>query len=412
MSTLAHKRILLGVTGGIAAYKACELTRRLRDAGAQVRVVMTRGATEFVTPLTFQALSGQPVRTALFDPEAEAGMDHIALARWADAIVVAPATADFLARLAQGQADDLLTTLCLASRAPLCVAPAMNQAMWDNPATRANVQTLAQRGVRLLGPGSGSQACGETGEGRLLEVPELISGLEAVFATGALAGLQVLVTAGPTREPLDPVRYLSNRSSGKMGYAVARAAREAGAAVTLITGPTALAPPEGMEYICVETAGQMLEAVMTRAGQADVFVAAAAVADYRAVAVEDHKIKKSAPHLNLRLERTTDILASVAALPKGPFTVGFAAETRELERHGRAKLMKKGLDLVAANDVSDGQGFDVDDNALTLLWPGGGSTLPRQSKEQLARALVMVIAQRLREQQDGTDIRAVSDSPS
>ncbi|MFW5452013.1 bifunctional phosphopantothenoylcysteine decarboxylase/phosphopantothenate--cysteine ligase CoaBC [Thioalkalivibrio sulfidiphilus] len=397
MSTLAQKRILLGVTGGIAAYKACELTRRLRDAGAEVRVVMTRSAMEFVTPLTFQALSGQPVRFALFDPEAEAGMDHIALARWADAILVAPATADFLARLAQGQADELLSTLCLASRAPLCVAPAMNQAMWANPATRANVQTLAERGVRLMGPGSGSQACGETGEGRMLEVPELVAGLEAVFATGALAGLQVLVTAGPTREPLDPVRYLSNRSSGKMGYAVARAAREAGARVTLVTGPTALIVPEGVEAVRVETAAQMLEAVMARADAADVFVAAAAVADYRAASVETHKIKKQAEHLSLALERNPDILATVAALPGGPFTVGFAAETQDLERHARTKLMKKGLDLIAANDVSNGQGFDVDENALTLLWPGGGTTLERQPKERLARQLVTVIAQRMGE---------------
>ncbi|WP_018954815.1 bifunctional phosphopantothenoylcysteine decarboxylase/phosphopantothenate--cysteine ligase CoaBC [Thioalkalivibrio sulfidiphilus] len=410
MSTLAQKRILLGVTGGIAAYKACELTRRLRDAGAEVRVVMTRSATEFVTPLTFQALSGQPVRTALFDPEAEAGMDHIALARWADAILVAPATADFLARLAQGQADELLSTLCLASRAPLCVAPAMNQAMWANPATRANVQTLAERGVRLLGPGSGSQACGETGEGRMLEVPELVAGLEAVFATGALAGLQVLVTAGPTREPLDPVRYLSNRSSGKMGYAVARAAREAGARVTLVTGPTALIVPEGVEAVRVETAAQMLEAVMARAGAADVFVAAAAVADYRAASVETHKIKKQAEHLSLALERNPDILATVAALPGGPFTVGFAAETRDLERHARTKLMKKGLDLIAANDVSNGQGFDVDENALTLLWPGGGTTLERQPKERLARQLVAVIAERMGEANEANSRFNIQDS--
>jgi phosphopantothenoylcysteine decarboxylase/phosphopantothenate--cysteine ligase len=405
MSTLAQKRILLGVTGGIAAYKACELTRRLRDAGAEVRVVMTRSATEFVTPLTFQALSGQKVRTALFDPEAEAGMDHIALARWADAILVAPATADFLARLAHGQADDLLSTLCLASRAPLCVAPAMNQAMWANPATRANVQTLTERGVRLLGPGAGSQACGETGEGRMLEVPELVAGLEAVFATGTLVGLHVLVTAGPTREPLDPVRYLSNRSSGKMGYAVARAAREAGARVTLVTGPTALAVPEGVEAVQVETAHEMLEAVMARTGAADVFVAAAAVADYRAASVQDHKIKKQAEHLSLTLARNPDILATVAALPGGPFTVGFAAETRDLERNARTKLMKKGLDLIAANDVSNGQGFDVDENALTLLWPGGGTTLERQPKERLARQLVTVIAQRMGEADSGLNIQ-------
>ncbi len=399
MSSLAQKRILLGVTGGIAAYKACELTRRLRDAGAEVRVVMTRAATEFVTPLTFQALSGQPVRGTLFDPEAEAGMDHIALARWADAILVAPATADFLARLAHGRADDLLTTLCLASEAPLCVAPAMNRAMWAHPATRANADTLCARGVHLLGPGEGSQACGETGEGRMLETPELLAGLEALFAGGSLAGLHVLVTAGPTREPLDPVRYLSNRSSGKMGYAVARAAREAGARVTLVTGPTALAPPEGIECIPVETAAEMHEVVLSRSAQVQVFIAAAAVADYRAAAVSTHKIKKSAGHLQLGLERNPDILAAVAALADRPFTVGFAAETRDLERNARTKLMKKGLDLIAANDVSGGRGFDADDNALALLWPGGGTKLPRQPKEQLARQLVRVISERLRADQ-------------
>jgi phosphopantothenoylcysteine decarboxylase / phosphopantothenate---cysteine ligase len=397
MSSLAHKRILLGVTGGIAAYKACELTRRLRDAGAEVRVVMTRAATEFVTPLTFQALSGQPVRTALFDPEAEAGMDHITLARWADAILVAPATADFLARLVHGQADDLLTTLCLASEAPLCVAPAMNRAMWANPATRANVLTLAERKVRLFGPAEGSQACGETGEGRMLEVPELVVALEAVFATGTLAGVSVLVTAGPTREPLDPVRYLTNRSSGKMGYAVARAARESGARVTLVSGPTALEPPDGVECVSVETAQQMHDAVMARIAGAQVFVATAAVADYRPAAAATHKIKKDPGGRSLELEPNPDILAAVAALPDRPFTVGFAAETRDLERNARAKLMKKGLDLIAANDVSGGKGFDAEDNTLTLIWPGGGTTLPQQSKERLARQLVAVIAERMRE---------------
>ncbi|OOG25713.1 bifunctional 4'-phosphopantothenoylcysteine decarboxylase/phosphopantothenoylcysteine synthetase [Thioalkalivibrio denitrificans] len=397
MSSLDQKRILLGVTGGIAAYKACELTRRLRDAGAEVRVVMTRAATEFVTPLTFQALSGQPVRSALFDPEAEAGMDHIALARWADAILVAPATADFLARLAQGRADDLLATLCLAGDAPLCVAPAMNRVMWANPATQANVRTLKERGVRVLGPGEGDQACGETGEGRMLEVPDLISALDTVFATGALAGLSVLITAGPTREPLDPVRYLTNRSSGKMGYALARAAREAGARVTLVSGPTAIAPPPGVECVHVETAQQMHEAVMSRVAQAQVFVATAAVADYRPASIADQKIKKDAARRSLELERNPDILAAVAALPQRPLVVGFAAETQDLERNARAKLMKKGLDLIAANDVSGGRGFDADDNALTLLWPGGGTTLPLQSKEQLARQLVAVIADRMGE---------------
>ena len=393
---LAQKRILLGVTGGIAAYKACELTRRLRDAGADVRVVMTRAATEFVTPLTFQALSGQPVRSALFDPEAEAGMDHITLARWADAVLVAPATADFLARLAQGRADDLLATLCLAGDAPLCVAPAMNRVMWANPATRANVGTLKERDVRVFGPGEGDQACGEAGEGRMLDVPDLIGALEAVFATGALAGLSVLITAGPTREPLDPVRYLTNRSSGKMGYALARAAREAGARVTLVSGPTALSPPEGVECVHIETAQQMHEAVMSRVAQAQVFVATAAVADYRPAAVAGQKIKKDGARRSLELERNPDILAAVAALPQRPFVLGFAAETQDLERNARAKLMKKGLDLIAANDVSGGRGFDADDNALMLLWPGGGTALSLQSKERLARRLVAVITERLR----------------
>lgn len=395
MSSLARKRILLGVTGGIAAYKACELTRRLREAGAEVRVVMTRAATAFVTPLTFQALSGHAVRVDPFDPEAEAGMDHIALARWADAIIVAPATADCLARLAQGQANDLLTTLCLASEAPLCAAPAMNRAMWAHPATRTNVRTLSERGVHLLGPGEGVQACGESGEGRMLDVPELLQGLAALFATGSLTAQHVLVTAGPTREPLDPVRYLSNRSSGKMGYALARAAREAGARVTLVTGPTALTPPEGVECVPVETAAEMHEAVMVRAPHTQVFIAAAAVADYRPADARQHKIKKQAERLQLGLERNPDILAAVAALPDGPFTAGFAAETRDIERNARTKLMKKGLDLVAANDVSGGRGFDVDDNALMVLWPGGGTTLPLQSKDQLARRLMAIIAERV-----------------
>jgi phosphopantothenoylcysteine decarboxylase/phosphopantothenate--cysteine ligase len=394
MFSLINKRILLGVTGSIAAYKSADLVRRLREAGAEVRVVMTKGATEFITPLTLQALSGQPVRTSLLDADAEAAMGHIELARWADAVLVAPASADFLARLAHGRADDLLAALCLASEAPLVVAPAMNRAMWSNAATRDNCELLRGRGVRFFGPAQGVQACGETGPGRMLEPPELVERLAALFQTGALAGLSVLVTAGPTREALDPVRYLSNRSSGKMGFAVARAAAEAGARVTLVAGPVALATPPGVERVDVESAQEMYDAVMARTAGCDVFIAVAAVADYRPATVARDKIKKNEASISLAMERTPDILAAVARLSPSPFCVGFAAETADLHRYAEDKLLRKGLAMVAANEVGAGVGFDSDDNALEVLWAEGGVSLPRATKQQLGRQLISLIGER------------------
>ncbi|HSH30828.1 MAG TPA: bifunctional phosphopantothenoylcysteine decarboxylase/phosphopantothenate--cysteine ligase CoaBC [Thiohalobacter sp.] len=394
MQSLTGKRILLGVSGGIAAYKSAELVRGLRAAGAEVRVVMTAGAQRFITPLSLQALSGQPVRSELFDSAAEAGMGHIELARWADAVLVAPASADLLARLAQGRADDLLATLCLAGRAPLLLAPAMNPAMWAHPATRANVSLLAERGARLLGPEVGEQACGETGPGRMREPQDLIADLVAGFETGRLAGLRVLVTAGPTREAIDPVRYISNRSSGRMGYAVAAAAREAGARVTLISGPVALDGPPGIARVMVETADEMRAAVRAQLPGCDIFIGAAAVADYRPAQTAPQKLKKREAYLSLDLVRNPDILAEVAQGVPRPFTVGFAAETRDLDANARTKRMQKSLDLIAANLVGPGQGFDTEDNALTLYWEGGVESLPRQSKSQLARELIAIIAQR------------------
>ena len=395
MTTLAGKRVVLGVTGGIAAYKAAALVREMKKAGAEIRVVMTPAATAFVAPLTFQALSGQPVRTVLLDPGEESGMDHIALARWAELIVVAPATADFIARLSHGLADDLLATLCLATDAPIALAPAMNHRMWEAAATRANVETLRQRGVRLLGPAEGDQACGETGPGRMLEPEAILDRVAGIFRPGVLTGLSVLVTAGPTREAIDPVRYLSNRSSGKMGYAVAAAAAEAGARVVLVSGPVALAPPPRVERVSVETADEMRREVLARTEGCDIFVAVAAVADYRPVEIVGHKIKREAERLTLTLERTTDILASVARLPRRPFIVGFAAETDELEANALKKLRAKGLDMVAANWVGqEGGGFESEENALSVYWEGGGRALPRASKAELGRALVELIAER------------------
>ncbi|MFN2338023.1 MAG: bifunctional phosphopantothenoylcysteine decarboxylase/phosphopantothenate--cysteine ligase CoaBC [Gammaproteobacteria bacterium] len=394
MNCLTSKRILLGITGGVAAYKAAELVRRLRERGAEVRVVMTEAAQAFITPLTLQALSGQRVHTDLLDADAEAAMGHIELARWADAVLVAPATADFLARLAQGRADDLLATLCLATRVPLAVAPAMNQAMWTNPATRDNLALLARRGVQVWGPAEGAQACGETGPGRLLEPELLLERLDGLFAGGALAGKRVLITAGPTREAIDPVRFLSNRSSGKMGYALAAAAVEAGAEVILVSGPVALDCPPGVTLLRAEDALTMYALVQERAPLADIFIATAAVADYRPRQVVTAKIKKdAATTLTLELERNPDILAAVAALPGAPFCVGFAAETDDLAAHARKKRLAKGLDLVAANWVgAPGQGFDSDDNALELFWEGGQESLPEAPKTRLARELIGIIA--------------------
>ena len=395
MVSLQNKRVVLGITGGIAAYKGAELTRRLSEAGADVRVVMSQAATQFIAPLTLQALSGKPVHQHLLDDLAESAMGHIELARWADVIAVAPATAHFMARLAQGLADDLLTTLCLASRAPLVLAPAMNRVMWESPATQANVRLLTERGVRLVGPAAGEQACGETGPGRMVEAVEILGALAALFIRGRLQARRVLITAGPTREAIDPVRYISNRSSGKMGYALASAAAEAGAKVILVSGPVALACPDGVERVAVESAADMRAAVLTRAGAADIVIAAAAVADYTPVEAVPHKMKKGGSEWQLSLRPTADIVAELALVPGRPFLVAFAAETEELERNARGKLEAKGVDLVAANWVGrPGQGFDSNENALTVIWRGGSVQLPLASKSAVARQLIEIIAER------------------
>jgi phosphopantothenoylcysteine decarboxylase / phosphopantothenate---cysteine ligase len=394
MASLTNKRVLLGVTGGIAAYKSADLARRLRDAGAEVRVVMTRGATEFITPLTMQAVSANPVHLHLLDAEAEGAMGHIELARWADCVLIAPASANSLARLAQGRADDLLGAVCLATNAPIAVAPAMNQQMWTSPATQENLDTLRRRGVHVFGPGAGSQACGEVGPGRMLEPIELVTLTAQLFATGALDGLTVIVTAGPTFEAIDPVRGITNRSSGKMGYAVAEAAAEAAAKVILISGPTALPPPERVETVRVTSAQEMHDAVFARIGAAQIFIGVAAVADYRPIAVAAEKIKKAGEHMTLELERTPDILAAVAALPRRPFTVGFAAETGDVETHARAKFDAKRLDMIAANRVGTDTGIGTDDNALLVIDRRGSTELASQPKSRLARALIHLIADR------------------
>lgn len=395
------ERILLGVGGGIAAYKAAELVRRLRERGAQVRVVMTENAERFVAPLTFQALSGESVRTSLWDSAAEAAMGHIELARWAQRIVIAPASADLIARLAQGQADDLLTTLCLASEAPLLVAPTMNRVMWANAAVQANVATLVARGVTLLGPDEGDQACGETGAGRMWEAAAIADAvLEPApdpVVRSVLAGKRLLLTAGPTFEDLDPVRYLGNRSSGRMGYAIAAQAQQLGMHVTLVSGPVSLRTPAGVRRISVRSAEQMHAAVMTHVPQADVFIATAAVADFRPQARSDSKIKKRGDGgLTLELVQNPDILAQVAARQERPFVVGFAAETHDVERYARDKLERKRLDMIAANRVGEeGCGFDADCNALEVLWPQGRASIGKAGKAQVARELLAVIAMRL-----------------
>jgi phosphopantothenoylcysteine decarboxylase/phosphopantothenate--cysteine ligase len=389
------KRILLGVTGGIAAYKSPDLVRRLREQGAEVQVVMTAAAREFVTAATFQAVSGRPVRTDLWDAAAEAAMGHIELARWAQLVLIAPASADFLARLATGQADDLLSTLCLATEAPIAVAPAMNRVMWANAATRANVATLRQRNVNVLGPAEGEQACGEIGAGRMLEPLELAdrAGLMLLGGGGPLQGRRVLITAGPTRERIDPVRFISNRSSGKMGFAVAQAAREAGAEVVLVSGPVSLATPTAVRRIDVESAADMLNAVLGEVDRADIFISTAAVADYRPANAAEQKIKKTSDRMDLSMERTADVLATVAARPNRPFVVGFAAETESVEQHARGKLLKKNLDMIAANEVGHDKAFDCEDNELIVLWRAGRRDLARASKATLARQLVALIAE-------------------
>ncbi len=399
MSNPTHKkRILLAVCGGIAAYKAAELVRLLRKRDAEVRVVMTKAAQQFVGPLTFQALSGNPVHSELLDRDEENAMGHINLARWADALVIAPATANMLAKCAHGMADDLVSTLFLAAECPIYVAPAMNQAMWNKSATQANAKLLKQNGVNLIGPNSGDQACGETGYGRMAEPSEICEQLLPLSKPGDLDNVKVLITAGPTREPIDPVRFLSNRSSGKMGYALAKAAREAGAKVILVSGPVNLKAPHDVECIHVETAAEMFSAVMEKVNKCDIFIGAAAVADYRPSAIEPVKIKKQHDKISLDLEKNSDILAAVARLTKPPFSVGFAAETHDLASYAKDKLQRKKLDMIAANWVGREQGgFDSDLNALEVYWPSGHATLTMAGKYQIAQQLIQLIAQHFHE---------------
>lgn len=397
LARLAHKRIVLGVTGGIAAYKSAELIRRLRDAGAEVQVVMTQAAQEFITPLTLQALSGHSVHTDLLDPAAEAAMGHIELARWADMVLIAPATADTIARLAQGIANDLLATLWLATKARLALAPAMNQQMWAAPALQANLDVLRQRGVGIFGPASGAQACGDVGSGRMLEAVELADLCADQFETGTLTGRHVVITAGPTREALDPVRYLSNHSSGKMGFAIAQACIEAGARVTLIAGPVNLPTPDRLQRINIVSASEMLEAAQMVTGPDDIFIATAAVADYRPANVADQKIKKSADSLTLNLVKNPDIVATIAARENKPFVVGFAAETENVLAYARDKLARKRLDMIACNDVARTDiGFQSDDNALTVIWADGEQVLEKAAKSVIARQLVALVAERVK----------------
>ena len=402
---LSGEHILLGVCGGIAAYKSVDLVRRLRDAGAEVRVVMSQGAQSFITPLTFQAVSGNPVHRDLLDEAAEAGMGHIELARWADRVLVAPATAHFMARLSHGLADDLLSTVCLATSAPLVLAPAMNQQMWSNAATQANYRQLEERGVHFIGPASGSQACGETGPGRMTEPADILAGLAEQAAWHQqgtlLSGRYVVVTAGPTFEDIDPVRFIGNRSSGRMGFAVARAAAEAGARVTLVAGPVHLETPAGVERRNVRSAEQMRGEVVELARSADVFISVAAVADYRPAELASQKIKKGLPEQKIRLISNPDIVAEIAALPAGPLTVGFAAETENLKMHALEKLSGKRLDMIAANRVGEkDSGFESEDNALVLFTPNGEQDLGRGSKQNLARQLIEAVAVLLKDDGD------------
>jgi phosphopantothenoylcysteine decarboxylase/phosphopantothenate--cysteine ligase len=395
MQALGNKKILLGVTGGIAAYKAAELLRQLIKAGAEVRVVMTPSAQEFVQPLTYQALSGHRVYIDLFDAEAESAMDHIELARWCDLLLVAPASANFLGKLNAGYADNLLLTLCLASKQAVAVAPAMNQQMFANAATRDNIDQLNARKVLVWGPADGEQACGDVGPGRMLEPEQLVNNVVLHFMPGQLDGVELLLTAGPTREAIDPVRYISNRSSGKMGYALAEAALKEGASVTLVSGPVALPAPPGATLVAVESAQQMYDAVMQRASQSDIFIACAAVTDYRVDQAADHKIKKTAGEMSLQLVRNADILAAVSALEKRPFCVGFAAETRQLEEYALGKLKQKNLDMIAANQVGDSDsGFETDFNQLEVFWPQGRQSIERANKTEIAKQLIDLIVER------------------
>ncbi|OEE33083.1 phosphopantothenoylcysteine decarboxylase [Vibrio genomosp. F10 str. ZF-129] len=401
MQTLAGKKILLGISGGIAAYKCAELTRRLVERGAQVRVVMTSAAKEFITPLTMQAVSGNTVSESLFDPAAEASMGHIELAKWADLILLAPATADLIARISAGMGNDLLSTLVLATDSPIAVSPAMNQQMYQNIATQENIATLTKRGLNIWGPGSGEQACGDVGLGRMLEPMQLVERCEQFFKPHAqpLTGKSVLISAGPTREAIDPVRYISNHSSGKMGYALAQAAINLGADVTLVSGPVSLTKPVSASVVQVKSAQQMYDSVMKNAPTHDVFISCAAVADYRPEIIADQKIKKTTDNdtMTISMVKNPDIVASVAALTQNrPFTVGFAAETQDVEKYARGKLVNKNLDMICANDVSIlGQGFNSNDNAITVFDKQGEHSLPLASKKQLAESIMMLIEKSL-----------------
>lgn len=394
MQQLTNRNIILGITGGIAAYKAAELVRRLRDCNANVRVVMTAAATEFIAPLTLQALSGEAVHLDLLDTEAEAAMGHIELARWADLVLVAPASADFMARLATGQADDLLSTLCLATAAPITLAPAMNQAMWRNAATQANCQTLQANGILLLGPAEGDQACGDVGPGRMLEPDDIAQRAARQFSSRQLDGVRVVITAGPTVEAIDPVRFLSNHSSGKMGFALAQAAMEAGAATTIIAGPCEQQSADAVRRVDVVSAADMLDAALAVAPQCDIFISTAAVADYTPVTVAASKIKKQQAEMTLTLRRTEDILARISALEARPFCIGFAAETNDVIDYARQKLQKKNLDMIVANDVSQACiGFQSDENAVTVISANDNLAIKQTSKLNLAKLLVDIISQ-------------------
>ncbi len=408
MIQLSNKRIVLGVTGGIAAYKSAELIRLLTKLGAEVRVVMTSAACEFITPLTLQALSHNPVHLDLLDTKAEAAMGHIELARWADAVLVAPATADFIARLASGQADDLLTTLCLATSAPICLAPAMNQGMWRDTVTQQNCEELQERNIKLFGPGDGSQACGDVGPGRMLDPELIVEHTATLFSSDMLSGLKVLITSGGTREEIDPVRYISNHSSGKMGYALARAAVEAGAKVTVISGPVNLETPERVTRIDVISARDMHQAVHEHIEDTDIFIGCAAVSDYRPTEVAMEKIKKdpenSSETLDIKLVRNPDIIASVTSLDAPPFVVGFAAETHNVLGYAADKLRRKKMDLIVANDVGDGEiGFSSDSNEVTVIGEGLEEPLPKAAKTVIARKLWQIVARRFGQWKNQTE---------
>jgi phosphopantothenoylcysteine decarboxylase/phosphopantothenate--cysteine ligase len=396
MSDIQGRRVLLGVTGSIAAYKSPDIVRRLKDQGAEVRVVLTASAEKLVSPTVFQAVSGEPVRGDIWDEQAEAAMGHIELAKWADLILIAPATANLIAQLAAGSAENLLTTICLASEAPVTLAPSMNQAMWRDAATQANCDVLRKRNVMFIGPDDGEQACGDVGPGRMSEPANIVSRMARGGESGPFEGLRIMVSAGPTREAIDPVRFVSNRSSGKMGFALAKAAADAGAEVTLIAGPVSLPTPPRVERIDVETTQQMCDAALANIGDMDIYIGAAAISDYRPKQAAVQKIKKSADTFTLEMLKSPDLLATIAALEDCPFTVGFAAETEKLEQHATDKLKRKKLNMIVANLVGEKLCFDADDNEVIVLWQDGRLSLPKLSKQELARQLVDVVATRYR----------------